>query len=143
MIFIRKISRTILLLATLLLLLNSVLPHHHHEQEVCFVKTHCSDELDDHHEGKSEHKDVGHDHHNNETDFCQIINFYLTPDGKNFTSKSKIKNFNNDLNVNTNSNTKKITLVFSDYTPENIFTSDEVILNAKCLTRALRAPPYC
>jgi len=142
MVIIRKISRTILLLTTLLLIMNSVLPHHHHEREVCFVKTHCSDEKNDHHTDKSDHKGVGHDHHNNETDYCQINNFYLTPVGKNFSAKPQIKSFNNDLCVNTHS-TNKIAVVFSDYIPEEILRSDQLGLNAKCLTRALRAPPHC
>lgn len=142
MAIIRKISRTVLLLATLLLLMNSVLPHHHHEQEVCFVKTHCSDEEIDHHTDKSEHKGVGHDHHSSETDFCQIINYYLTPGGKNLNSKSNLKSINKNLLVNTSSYTYKIALVFQDCNPENIFTRDQIGINTKCLTRALRAPPY-
>jgi len=119
-----------------------MLPHHHHEQEVCFVKIHCSDELDDYHAGKSEHKGVGHDHHNSKTDYCQINNYYLAPDGKSFSTKFKIKSFNNNLFVNTHFE-NKITSLFSDFIPENILKRDQPGLNSKCLTRALRAPPFC
>lgn len=143
MVIFRKISNIVLLLATFLLLVNSVLPHHHHHEEVCFEATHCESESADHHDAESGHNDINHDHHNDQTDVCQIVNFYLTPLSKNLIEKAKSKSFNKDQYLNSLLFSNEIVQVYLSYSSENILISDIIDLNTKCLTRALRAPPYC
>ena len=130
-------------MATMLLLMNSVLPHHHHHEEVCFTSSHCSEEDSDHHGNDLGHSGVNHNHHSQEADYCEIINYYLTPNGKNLTAKTKFKSLDRNVYFNANANSVTIALVFYDHSPENIFIRNKVGLNAKCLTRSLRAPPYC
>lgn len=141
MVIIRKISSTILLIATLLLLMNSILPHHHHSEEVCFAASHCENEHTDHQDEKAEHEGVNHNSHSHEADFCQIIGFYITSDGKNLTGKTKLKNTNKDLSINAFLISKEDALVFNNNTSYSIYFGDLVGINSKCLTRAMRAPP--
>lgn len=142
MLIIQKISRTILLLATLLLLMNSILPHHHHQEEVCFVTTHCSHNENHEHQSDAAHNDVNHDHHNKEADFCQIIDFFLTPDGKKLNAKIKLKNVNKDLYEYAIPSAEKVDLELNSLALQNNFIGNLYGLDAKCLNRALRAPPY-
>jgi len=141
MIICRKISSTVLLLATLLLLMNSILPHHHHSEEVCFTSAHCENDHSDQTDGKVKHEGVNHNNHSHEADFCQLIDFYLTSDGKNLAGKIKLKSFKKDLSINAFLFSNEVALVFDGYFQENIYDSNRVGINSKCLTRALRAPP--
>ena len=143
MIIIRKISNTVLLLTTLLLFANSVLPHHHHHDEVCFINTHCSDDEADLTCDNNEHEGVEHDHHSDETDFCQLNDFYLTPVVKKVSGKPNFNNINKNLLSHVTFNAYQIIILFSTNTLEKIPIDDQKGLTAKYLTRALRAPPVC
>lgn len=141
MVIIRKISITVLLLATLSLLINSILPHHHHSEEVCFESSHCENDHADHQEGEFEPEGVDHNNHSHEADFCQIIDFYLTSDGKNLNGKIKLKSVKKNFSINAFLYSKEVDLVCNNYSQENIYVGDRVGINSKSLTRALRAPP--
>lgn len=137
----QKISFTVLLLATITLMLNSIIPHHHHHEEVCFVATHCSDEEAGLHDDHHEHKGVEHNHHNSETDFCQLNGFFLAPGMKNLLGQAKYNKISSDLTLFTLAEASHI---FSPLLPDDqfkILLDDQKGLKAKYLTRALRAPP--
>lgn len=143
MVLIRKIARIFLFSISLLLILNSVLPHHHHHDEVCFINTHCSDDETDLTCDNNEHKGVEHDHHSDETNFCQLNDFYLASVVKKASAKIKLSNFDKDLTSCATSNACRIEMLFSTNTPKKIPIDDQKGLTAKYLTRALRAPPVC
>lgn len=143
MVLTRKIARIFLFSISLLLILNSVLPHHHHHEDVCFINTHCSDDETDLTCDNNEHEGVEHDHHSDETDFCQLNDFYLAPVVKKASGKSNFSNINKDLVSYASSNACQIVLLFLTDTPGKILIDDQKGLTAKCLTRALRAPPAC
>jgi len=142
MVIIRKIARTVLLLATLLLLINSILPHHHHQEDVCFTTSHCANEHSDHHDADFEKNGISHNNHSHEVDYCQIIDFYLTSDGKNLNGKIKLKSVKKIFSIDAFLFSKEVALVCINYSQENIYVGDRVGINSKSLTRALRAPPY-
>ena len=143
MVITRKIARIFLFSISLLLILNSVLPHHHHHEEVCFINTHCSDDETDLTCDNNENEGVEHDHHSDETDFCQLNDFYLAPVVKNTSAKAKLSDFKKDLTSSSTSDGYQIVILFSTNTPEKIPIDNQKGLTAKYLTRALRAPPVC
>ena len=141
MVLTRKIAQIFLFSISLLLILNSVLPHHHHHEEVCFVNTHCSDDETDLICDNNEHEGVEHDHHSDETDFCQLNDFYLAPVVKKVSGKPNFSNINKNLVSHVIFNAYQIVILFSTNTPGKIPINDQKGLTAKYLTRALRAPP--
>lgn len=139
---IRKISSTVLLIATLLLLMNSILPHHHHEEEVCFTASHCVNDDMHQHESDAHHEGVNHNDHSHAADFCQIIDFYLTVDGKISSGKIKPKSVNKNFSLSAFMSSKEEAVIYSYCTNDNLHNGRQDGLDIKCLTRALRAPPY-
>jgi len=137
----RKIARIFLLSAILMLIMNNVLPHHHHHEEVCFATSHCSDSDADHHDA-ADHNAVEHEHHNGETGFCQLVNFYLAPDGQKLTGKIKY-NFKKDVSEYAYPMHEIVILVLTTQSNYNFFIVDQLGFGTKCLIRALRAPPIC
>lgn len=126
-----------------MLIMNSVLPHHHHEEEVCFATSHCSDDESDHHDTHSEQNGVEHEHHQGEPDICTLTSFYLAPDVQKLSGKVKYSILKNDFSQTTDLNSNLSLLVFSTRTIWKFISIDQTVLNTHCLSRALRAPPYC
>jgi len=126
-----------------MLIMNSILPHHHHEEEVCFAASHCSDDESDHHETHSGQNGVEHEHHQGKSDFCSLENFYVAPVVKNLTGKVKYSILKNDFSETTDLDTNLNSLIFSSRKVWKFISIGHTELNTCCLSRALRAPPYC
>lgn len=125
-----------------MLLMNSILPHHHHEEEVCFTASHCDTDDTHHHKTEAHLEGVNHNHHSHTADFCQIIDFYLTVDGKISVGKIKPKSVNKDISFGAFISSKEEAVIHNSYKTDNIHFARQDGLDIKCLTRALRAPPY-
>lgn len=82
-------SKRVFLLATvyLFLLTSFMLPHHHHEEVVCYTKTHCETETDNHSGNYHDFTDHSHDHSSGEeSQTCLSLEYYVKSD---FNKSSK------------------------------------------------------
>lgn len=62
---------------------HAVIPHHHHHSEVCFVKTHCQNDINSHKHDFTEHN---HEHNGNHNDQSCVLKQVVAVPQKSFNS---------------------------------------------------------
>ena len=105
--------------------------------------SHCENDESDHHNSNLEHDGLEHEHHESETDFCQLNSLFYNQIDQSISGKFKLHNAEKDISGLYNLIAVNFALISGIAFNNKDLIKPYYVLNPKNLTHALRAPPIC